>query len=316
MFSNYIKLLRLDHFSKTIFIIPGIVYALYSHNNLDFNFLTAFAGIILLQISASANYLINEYLDRNNDRYHPLKSKRVAVSIKLNVKIICTIYFFLLTIILFSIKFLNILNYLILLLMLLNGILYNVKPFRIKNFFLVDILSESVNNPLRFLYGYYLLFNDMTLGLLIEELPSVLVLIFFLISGIFLMAAKRLSEYNSFIKNNDLDILIKYRPSYKFYNFKRLNNITLGSLILMGFLLGIFTVQYSLLTIFFLVPFIFFTVIYYNYIFENQITQKPELLFYDKKILILLIIFTIISIMILTDFMNLNYVEEFFTFIS
>ena len=33
------------------------------------------------------------------------------------------------------------------------GIIYNVKPIRSKDIVFIDVLSESVNNPLRFLLG-------------------------------------------------------------------------------------------------------------------------------------------------------------------
>ncbi|MDR2415433.1 MAG: UbiA family prenyltransferase [Candidatus Peribacteria bacterium] len=37
---------------------------------------------------ASANYVINEYLDRDFDKYHPIKKYRPIVSGNINVKII------------------------------------------------------------------------------------------------------------------------------------------------------------------------------------------------------------------------------------
>ena len=35
------------------------------------------------------------------------------------------------------------------------GCLYNIPPIRTKDHAYVDVLSESINNPIRFLVGWY-----------------------------------------------------------------------------------------------------------------------------------------------------------------
>ena len=46
------------------------------------------------------------------------------------------------------------------------GVVYNVKPLRSKDLPIFDVLSESVNNPIRFLIGWYLMNNiiGITIG--------------------------------------------------------------------------------------------------------------------------------------------------------
>ena len=78
LFFNYIKILRFDHWIKQIFVFPGILLAIYNYSELQITFIFFFKiviGIFLVSLTASANYCINEYLDRNNDYYHPLKKK-------------------------------------------------------------------------------------------------------------------------------------------------------------------------------------------------------------------------------------------------
>ena len=75
---DYIKIARPDHWIKNLFIFPGTLFALLlvgwkgSYGGL--------AGIALVSffctcMIASANYVINEWLDARFDKYHPTKEK-------------------------------------------------------------------------------------------------------------------------------------------------------------------------------------------------------------------------------------------------
>ena len=92
-----------------------------------------------------------------------------------------------------------------LLILLFMGLLYNVKPIRLKDRPYLDILSESLNNPIRLLLGWYAVIN-LTLP------PSSLILSFWM-GGAFLMTVKRFAEIRSVKKK----YLQKYRASFKFY---------------------------------------------------------------------------------------------------
>ena len=43
---------------------------------------------------------------------------------------------------------------------LLIGIIYNVPPFRTKDIPYLDVLSESLNNPLRFILGWHMIIDS------------------------------------------------------------------------------------------------------------------------------------------------------------
>ena len=68
----------------------------------------------------------------------------------------------------------------------LLGILYNIRPIRLKNIPYIDVISESFNNPVRFLIGWFVVVKS--------EFPSVLILLATWSIGAVLMTAKRYDE--------------------------------------------------------------------------------------------------------------------------
>ena len=75
-----VKISRPDHFIKHLFIIPGIFFAILLIPEYRINYLDIFFGFFSSFLIASSNYAINEFLDRNYDKYHPNKKNRVLVN--------------------------------------------------------------------------------------------------------------------------------------------------------------------------------------------------------------------------------------------
>lgn len=89
LMKKYIKMMRLDHWIKQLFIIPGICFAflLYGGDtSISVLVPKLILGFIATSLIASANYEINEYLDREFDRFHPIKKNRTAASEEVNGK--------------------------------------------------------------------------------------------------------------------------------------------------------------------------------------------------------------------------------------
>ena len=85
-------------------------------------------------------------------------------------------------------------------------VVYNVRPFRAKDRPYLDVLSESLNNPLRLLLGW-----SVVLG---NQLPPSSVLITYWMGGAFLMGIKRYAEYRAI---GDPVAAGRYRRSFRRY---------------------------------------------------------------------------------------------------
>ena len=70
---KYIKIMRIDHWIKQLFILPGVAFAMLlvpdPAEELPLRILLGFLSTCFI---ASANYVINEWLDAAFDRFHPV----------------------------------------------------------------------------------------------------------------------------------------------------------------------------------------------------------------------------------------------------
>lgn len=284
---KYIKIMRIDHWIKQLFIIPGFICALYLGK---FAFSTSIIirllfGLLATSFIASANYVINEYLDMEFDKYHPIKKKRALVQEKVNGKIIWMMWFFLgLCGLLLGYFGLGRNFFFMEVLLLIMGILYNVKPFRAKELFLIDVLSESVNNAIRFLLGWFIL--------PIHIIIPISVVLGYWMGGAFLMAIKRYAEYRMIDDKKKASL---YRKSFQYYNEKLLLTSAFFYSMCSIFFIGIFLIKYRIELIL-VIPFVVGLFCYYFYIsFEkDSAVQRPEKLYKEKGLMIYCIFLVIL----------------------
>ena len=211
--TGYLKIARFDHWIKQLFILPGCIFAFFLVNkeNISVSWISLLSGFVATCLIASANYMINEYLDREFDKFHPTKKDRPVVSSSLKPEIIWMEYAFFTGIGLLLAWMVSLPVFLSILSLWMMGIVYNVKPIRTKEIPFVDVLSESVNNALRLLIGWFLITSSY--------LPPVSIIIGYWMGGAFLMTTKRFAEYRM-IGNKQTDAL--YRKSFKYYTENKL----------------------------------------------------------------------------------------------
>jgi 4-hydroxybenzoate polyprenyltransferase len=297
---NYLKILRINHYPKQLFLIPGFIYAFFilEKNNIVIKFSELILDVItcffIVSITASANYCINEFLDADNDKHHPLKKYRPAVLKKINIWILGILYITLATFVLIYSFNVNKSFFISTIVFLVSGLAYNVKPFRTKDIKILDVLSESFMNPVRLYLSYNFFVDEF-------DIPFYFVLSYWA-GGAFLMACKRMSE-KLYLK--DPKVIKNYRPSIYKYKLKELKfhikiYATISMLSAFLFLYN-YDPAYSWLSL----SFIFFFIDYYK-ISSQQFydIQTPEKLFTNIFYLIKISIFFGIVLLLLLFYEN------------
>ncbi|MCK5580572.1 MAG: UbiA family prenyltransferase [Candidatus Omnitrophica bacterium] len=288
--NGYIRLARVDHWFKNVFCLPGIILAYYMtsfelHANL---FLTIICGLFITCLTASANYTINEILDARYDKLHPEKHNRPFPSGQVKIPWAMLQYVLLSIISIVFAWFINTSFFFGIIVFWLMGLIYNVPPIRTKDLPYVDALSESINNPIRLLLGWWLIAPSAVAPL------SILTAYWML--GAYFMSLKRYAEYR-FI--NDPIRLSQYRKSFGHTNEKRLLLISVVYGNICCLMSGIFLCKFRVELIF-AFPFIALLLGYYLAIAmkPNSPVQHPENLYKEKKLLFCIlatvILFTIL----------------------
>ena len=283
---NYIKIARPDHWVKNAFIIPGVAIAmLLTDFSFSYDVIVKFIiGFAATCFIASANYVINEWLDADFDKYHPTKKNRPVVSENMKLSYVLIEYVLLIVLgLLLSFAVSNIFAYMEIWLLIM-GVLYNVKPFRTKDIPYLDVLSESINNMIRLLLGWFIITS--------EYQPPSSILIGYWFAGAFLMATKRFAEYRMI---GDPDVAGHYRKSFAHYSETSLLISSFFYAMCATFFIGIFMIKYRMEYIL-AMPLLFGLFCFYLYIAfkPDSAVQKPEKLYKEKSLLLYITAFIIV----------------------
>ncbi len=291
---GYIKIARFDHWIKQAFIFPGIIFALFMEKNISIENLLFFIkpiilGTISTSLIASANYIINEWLDAEFDRYHPVKKNRPLLTANLKPFYIVIEYLLFLIIGLIVAFYISKPVFWSELWLAVMGIIYNVKPVRSKDIPYIDVLSESLNNAIRLLIGWFLITN--------KTLPPISIILGYWMGGAFLMAIKRFAEYRMI---GDKKTASLYRKSFALYNEKNLLISSFFYAMLSIFFCGIFLIKYKI-ELLLSIPFICgLFALYLDMAYKpDSAVQKPEKLFHEKGLMLYLVLLCFLILLLL-----------------
>jgi 4-hydroxybenzoate polyprenyltransferase len=286
----YIRIARPDNWLKNIFVVPGLVIAAFMLHRLTWPILLDGAvAVAATCLVASANYVINERLDAPFDRFHPTKKHRPAVAHGLSARIVAVEYVVLAAGGLGLAVIVNTELVITEAALLLMGLVYNVKPLRTKDVPYLDVLTESVNNAIRLLIGWFAVTADF--------LPPVSLVIGYWMGGAFLMGTKRFAEYRMIA---DPDRAGLYRRSFRHYTEATLLGSSVFYALMSAFFTGVFLVKYRVELLGF-VPFMFGLFCYYLAISfkEDSAAQKPEKLYRERGLLIYVAIMAVLFVVLM-----------------
>jgi 4-hydroxybenzoate polyprenyltransferase len=297
----HLDLLRLDHSVKQVFVFPGIVIAAsITGESANMGLLwRAILGLLAVVAAASSNYVLNELLDAPYDRLHPTKHTRPAAARSVNVPLayaqwlLCGALGFILAFLVSKQLFLCVLC------LWVMGCLYNIPPIRTKDVPYLDVLSESINNPIRFCVGWYIVTTAV--------IPPASLLVAYWMLGGYFMALKRFSEYRQIGDES----AAKYRRSFLYYTEQSLLASVLFYAATSMLFFGAFIMRYRMEMIF-AFPFIaLLMAVYFNLAFtQDSPVQNPEKLYREPGLMALLAVCC--TVLVVTSFISLPWLGQLF----
>ncbi len=298
---SYIKIARPDHWIKNLFIVPGVILAnLLTETaftpEIGIRFIIGFLATCLI---ASANYVINEWLDAKFDKYHPTKKNRPVVAGNMKFSLVMLEYALLIAAGLgLSLLVSRYFVYMELCLLIM-GVLYNVEPVRTKDIAYLDVLSESVNNLIRLLLGWFIITNQYQ--------PPLSIMVGYWMGGAFLMATKRFAEYRMI---DDPKRAGLYRKSFRHYTEHSLLISAFFYALAAAFLIGIFMLKYRIEYLL-AMPLLFGLFCFYLYIAfkPDSAVQKPEKLYREKKLFVYIIF--MVAVMVILTYIRIPALDYF-----
>lgn len=299
----YVHIARPDHWAKNVLMVPGIAVALfYEPQRLTRQGLASLAlTLVATCLVASSNYVLNELLDAETDRHHPHKAGRPAASGRIRRRwallewLVLAGSGFAIALIVGPLVTITAA------VLWVMGILYNVPPIRLKDWAYLDVLSESANNPLRLGLGWFALIPD--------RLPPFSLILAYWMSGAFLMAVKRFSEYREFSARS---VAGSYRRSFQSYTEESLLVSSVFYAVLGAQFGGMFILRYRLELVL-LAPFIAGLFAYYVKISYRPLSavQHPERLYRDAALSAYLLLCLLLFVVLM--FLEIPLLYEWFS---
>lgn len=298
----YASIARPDHWFKNVFMLFGVLLAHFYDPRLlaEFDLWRLLWAVAATCLVASSNYVINEILDAPTDLSHPVKRNRPIPSGRVRLPIAYAEWLILGAIGIGMAYAINLPFCLSAAFLWVMGLVYNVRPMRSKELPYVDVLSESVNNPIRLLLGWF--------TVTAAAVPPVSLLVSYWMVGAFFMASKRFAEYRSI---NDPARAAAYRSSFRHYDSDRLLISMFFYVSSAALFLGVFIIRYHLELIL-SVPLIAGFFAYYLKVSlkPNSPVQAPERLYRERGLMAYL--FVCLLVFMLLMFVRIDGLYDLF----
>ena len=287
----YVQIARIDHWFKNAFMLLGVILAVFYEPSVAVwsNVIPLAVAVFATCLVASSNYTLNELLDGPNDRLHPEKCRRPVPSGRVRPGFAYAQWLLLAAAGLALALWLNQYFFLSALWLWVMGVLYNVPPIRTKEWPYVDVLSESINNPIRLLLGWF--------ALVTTQVPPMSLAISYWMVGAYFMAMKRYAEYRHI---GHPAVAAAYRRSFKYYTEERLLISLFFYATTCALFAGVFMVRYHLELILF-APLAAGLFAYYMKIGlqPDSPVQNPEKLYKERGFFAYMIVCTLAFVLLM-----------------
>ena len=283
-------------------MLIGVVLAFFYKPALleGFDWIKLCFGFAATCLVASSNYVINEILDAPTDANHPEKHNRPIPSGLVSLPLAYAEWL-LVGAAGFALAWLVNWPFFVAAASLwVMGLIYNVRPVRSKELPYVDVLSESINNPIRLVLGWFIASAS--------TIPPVSLLVAYWMVGAFFMGSKRFAEYRMI---GDKSRASAYRKSFAHYDDNRLLVSMFFYASAAAMFLGIFIIRYHLELIL-SIPLIagFFSMYLRVALKPDSAAQAPERLFREAGLMIYLV--ACVAAFVLLMFVRIDALYDLF----
>lgn len=300
----YIEIARIDHWFKNAFMLLGLVVAVFFEPDLlSLESVPQLALALLATcLIASSNYVLNEILDAPYDGMHPVKKNRPVPAGQVSLPVAYAEWLGLVVVGLGLAWMVNVPFTLAALALWVMGCLYNVRPFRTKDIPYLDVITESVNNPIRLLLGWFAVISD--------RFPQTSLLLSYWALGAFFMGTKRFAELRMI---GDRGRAASYRRSFAHYTEENLLVSMFFYVTACAFFGGVFIMR-SKIELVVSVPFLAAMFAFYLRLGlkENSPVQNPERLYQERGFFVYTVLCFVLFVVLM--FTQIPILYEWFRF--
>jgi 4-hydroxybenzoate polyprenyltransferase len=288
----YLRIMRIDHWFKNVFVLPGVVVALSAQDSIDWGALAwrLPLGLLATGLVASSNYVINEVLDAPSDLHHPVKRHRPVPAGLVDLRVAYAEWIVLMVVGVAIGTAMSLYLGITLFGLWVAGCAYNIPPVRTKDVPYVDVLTEAINNPIRMLAGWFIVADT--------PVPPASLLVSYWMIGCYFMALKRFAEYRDMADMRDGHV--RYRKSFAHYDDRRLlvSVMFYASAAMLFF--GAFAVRYRLELILAFPLIALIMAMYLRLAFEpSSPVEHPEKLYRERPLMLAVVACTILVVVLL-----------------
>ena len=283
---EFLKLFRVKQYIKNFFIFLPLFFSL---NVLNIEKFTAtFFTFVIFSLIASSIYIINDIVDVEQDKNHPVKKNRPIASGKIGPKTALFTSFILSICALFGAIVLNKYIFFIILFYYLMNVIYSLK---LKNIGLVDVFIIAIGFVCRVLAG----------SVAINVIPTNWIVILTFLLALFLALAKRYDDVvnmkNKLVTRTNVE---KYNTNFLIAAASMVASIVIVAYIMYTVsdeVIQRFSSHYIYITSIFV---IFGILRYLQLVFvKNELNSCPTEILYSDKYIIFSILFWLSSFVIL-----------------